>query len=799
MTTSLRSFLAGVLALSGAAVAGAQPFAGSDDFSGTAAKWAYFFRGNGSATANGALTFNGSALEFTKGAGVGSYFLGWDGEPATAGVHRSAASYTTDWVMDVTATNSVTATGTEFVTTGIEAANGPGSYTAIMLSSTGTGRFVRLETNNNLNGLAVSVPTGANVRLRLAWNAAGRTLTGSYSLDAGVSFSTIGSVAITRWAALPSAGFLFEAFGNSNFAAAVPAGQVNLDNFALAAATIAGSDDFSGGSAKWATTFRAHEATAGTNGLLTFTGSVAEFTKSAGQGGHHYLWDGDGIAGNGSYQTPVSYATSWVMEATVRNSVVAEAGKFASIGIEVATAPGSYTEMLLENYGGQLLVVGEVNSPTNVETVSAPAGTDVRVRLAWNAQARTFTGSYSFNGGASFANLASVPVSAWPVSPASTGFVFSITGSVTANAAVVPGQMQLDNFSIRTAPVVTTQPAPVAPIAGAPITLSTATTSSTATVQWQRNGTSIAAATSSGLTIADAQPANAGIYQAVVTDAGVSSTTDGAIVGVAFPTSVDAAQKAIGTGTDVAANVVHANGNVFDQVLLTGGAATIRSDTGQIVRMSYIDAEDDIVQVEYSGPGTVSVVLDNLSGPALPVKYNQSVSYVKGHASIVVTGATVASNLSVFSVGKANAVNQALFRTDVTYDGTAGIASIAIASTDGKFGGLRTANASYFGTKGLTGVYAPGVQFTGPVYVGDINAFDAATPVLLIGSALGDTWINGGDLLQTNNRAVQISGVTRLHFKAGSTSHGSSLSAQANRAILEENGVVVTAEIVVNP
>ena len=47
----------------------------------------------------------------------------------------------------------------------------------------------------------------------------------------------------------------------------------------------------------------------------------------------------------------------------------------------------------------------------------------------------------------------------------------------------------------------------------------------------------------------------------------------------------------------------------------------------------------------------------------------------------------------------------------------ADVAVVAISSTNGKFGGLRAANASFFATKGLTGIYAPGIDFAGPVFI----------------------------------------------------------------------------------
>ena len=137
-------------------------------------------------------------------------------------------------------------------------------------------------------------------------------------------------------------------------------------------------------------------------------------------------------------------------------------------------------------------------------------------------------------------------------------------------------------------------------------------------------------------------------------------------------------------------------------------------------------------------------------------------------------------------------------RGSTQYDGLSDIAFVAIASTNGKFGGLRGSNASFFATKGLTGVYAPGIEFTGPVFVGDIRAVDDATPVLQIGSG-SDVRITGGDLLQENGRAVQVSGFTQVRFTAGSNSHGTTFPAQANRARFEQNGTDITSQITISP
>lgn len=286
------------------------------------------------------------------------------------------------------------------------------------------------------------------------------------------------------------------------------------------------------------------------------------------------------------------------------------------------------------------------------------------------------------------------------------------------------------------------------------------------------------------LGIANFAPSNAAIYEA----SGVR-----AIVGLAT------ASKFVGPGTEVVSNVtLPQTGYTYDQILLQGSAITVTADAGQITRVSFIDLSNDIVQLEFSGAGALTVVLENATGPATAVNYNQpSVSYMKGHASIVIVGANETTNVSVFTVGTVTAVNQALFKARVQYDGIADIASLAILSTNGKFGGLRAANTSFFASKGLTGIYAPNVKFTGPVFVGEISAYDSATPVLMIGAG-DDVRLTGGDLAQPNNKAVEISGIVRLQTTGGTTSHGLSLPAQTVRGRLVKNGADVTAEVTAN-
>jgi outer membrane protein assembly factor BamB len=349
---------------------------------------------------------------------------------------------------------------------------------------------------------------------------------------------------------------------------------------------------------------------------------------------------------------------------------------------------------------------------------------------------------------------------------------------------------EVASIAVATSPTTATVPVGAAFAATASVTM---TEGATPTVQWLWNGSVVAGATGPSISLANLQPGNTGIFSAVATNALATARSAPVVLGLATTA------KRVGDASEIGADIPHANGNIYDQVLLQGMAATITTDPGQVTRISYVDLSNDIVQVEFAGAGTLSLVLDNASGPAPAVNYDQpSISYMKGHAGIVITGADETTNVSVFSVGRITAVNQALFKPDVTYDGMADLAYIAIASANGKFGGVRAANASFLATKGITGIYAPGVSFTGPVRVGDIAASDTAAPVLVLGSA-SDTLITGGDLLQPNNRPVVVAGIVQLKFVAGTTSHGTLLIAQTNRAQLEQDNVNVTAQVVLNP
>lgn len=364
------------------------------------------------------------------------------------------------------------------------------------------------------------------------------------------------------------------------------------------------------------------------------------------------------------------------------------------------------------------------------------------------------------------------------------------TVNVSATGAGGAGFAQLA-LSVRSRPSFTAQPQSTNVAIGDRVTLTASGTGfPTPTYQWQKNGLAIDGAVGVSLILNDVTPAAVGSYTVVITNLAGSATSAAALVGVTSTAKVS------GEATVVGSDIEHPNGNIYDQVLMTGPSAAVTADTNQITRVSFIDLNDDIVQIELAGPGTLTVTLESASAPAAAAKYDQpGVTYVKGHPSIMISGATKDTHVTIFSVGTLTAINQNLFKPGENYDGIADVGLLAITSTDGKFGGIRTGNAHYFRAAGLTGMSAPEVEVTGPTYLHNVTADEDATPVLLFG-ATTDVQVTGGDLLQLNERAVQVDGITAIAFAEGSRSSGTLLPVQTNRARLERNGEDVTDELV---
>ncbi len=228
-----------------------------------------------------------------------------------------------------------------------------------------------------------------------------------------------------------------------------------------------------------------------------------------------------------------------------------------------------------------------------------------------------------------------------------------------------------------------------------------------------------------------------------------------------------------GSGDIAEENIQHPNGNIFDQVLLTGEWIQLHAKPGQITRVSFMDEDEDIVQVEYSGAGTFTVILDPATflPPALPPRYNQQVEYVTGKPSVVIEGADMSTFFSIFTVGSVNAVNQALFPEGQIYDAEADVALVEVINSTG-MGGLQLSNTVFSGSTGKIGVDARAVPIAVRLTIGDIDASGDAIPHLLFAEGSFTVpadnpglRITGGDLKQTNTASIVVA-------ESGSTTPG---------------------------
>ncbi len=324
-----------------------------------------------------------------------------------------------------------------------------------------------------------------------------------------------------------------------------------------------------------------------------------------------------------------------------------------------------------------------------------------------------------------------------------------------------------------TGPSITTQPASQEVQSGTAVVLTIAASGDDLTYQWYTGNSGdtaspVSGATSNTLTTG-ALTASTN-YWAQITNSGGSADSDTAVITVAAP-SVPLVLD--GSGDIAGEDIQHANGNVFDQILLTGESVQLQAKPGQITRVSFMDENEDIVQVEFSGNGTFTVSLDPATflPPAVPPRYNQAVEYVTGKPSVVIDGADANTFFSIFTVGRINAFNQALFPEGQVYDAQADVALVEVVNSTG-LGGVQLSNTVFSGSTGKVGVDARGVPIAVRLTVGDIDASGDAVPHLLFGAgsftvAAGNPGlrITGGDLAQTNGAAVVVA-------ESGSTTPG---------------------------
>ncbi len=406
--------------------------------------------------------------------------------------------------------------------------------------------------------------------------------------------------------------------------------------------------------------------------------------------------------------------------------------------------------------------------------------------------------------------------------PGGIGKIIYANGTVTAVAGSFDN-ISLDDFGFTPIgapgtgsegppPAITTQPASQDVPSGTAVVLSVTATGDDLTYQWYTGNSGDTAnpvAGATGNTLTTGALTASTNYWAQVTNVGGSADSDTAVITVAAP-SVPLVLD--GSGDIAGENIQHANGNVFDQILLTGESVQLQAKPGQITRVSFMDENEDIVQVEFSGNGTFTVTLDPATflPPAIPPRYNQAVEYVTGKPSVVIDGADSSTFFSIFTVGRINAFNQALFPEGQVYDAQADVVLVEVINSTG-LGGVQLSNTVFSGSTGKVGMDARGVPIAVRLTVGDIDASGDAVPHLLFGDGsftvpAGNPGlrITGGDLLQTNGAAVVVaeSGstttgfetlITQNNFKSDNTPQPT-LSIDATFANEDGDEVTVTTE-----
>ncbi len=244
-----------------------------------------------------------------------------------------------------------------------------------------------------------------------------------------------------------------------------------------------------------------------------------------------------------------------------------------------------------------------------------------------------------------------------------------------------------------------------------------------------------------------------------------------------------------GGGEEVGSDIPF-QGNVYDQILMTGSTVTVEADPGQIVRVSWIDGNGDILQGEFSGSGSLSISLDDFEPPAEAVKYNQpGVEYVSGHASFTIEGSDATTNFSLSTVGPVTSPIFDSLRVDgVIYDGVADAARLIIVSDPTQpggstFGGIRMANSLLTANSGIVGITAANINVQSVVIIGDFDASNTGVPTLLFGgnSQFGTIQVAGGNLAQSNEQPINDfdgnndgigDAYESLNFIDGTTSQG---------------------------
>ncbi len=246
----------------------------------------------------------------------------------------------------------------------------------------------------------------------------------------------------------------------------------------------------------------------------------------------------------------------------------------------------------------------------------------------------------------------------------------------------------------------------------------------------------------------------------------------------------------VGAGDEVASDVT-VNGVTFDQVLLNGQSVTVDPDDGQWARLTWRDAQGEIIQAEFTGDGTISVDLsEGFSGPAEADRYNQpGVLYVGGNAQVLIEQSGSNTKLNIYSLGGATDLvvdPNDPFNFDATLNpfldpaetyGTADIKNVKIVNDPNGAGDLFNffggGNILFNGSNGNVGFDAGQTNILNGLNIGGFDITNSAFGTLEIAtdSQVGTVNIIGGNV---NNAAGAFSdlGTYDVNFIDGVNASG---------------------------
>lgn len=221
------------------------------------------------------------------------------------------------------------------------------------------------------------------------------------------------------------------------------------------------------------------------------------------------------------------------------------------------------------------------------------------------------------------------------------------------------------------------------------------------------------------------------------------------------------------------------DGRLVDEVVMLGASLTVRPRNGLGTRVLFLDSDGDLVVAEVEGPGTLTINLENA------ITRTRANIPSRGEAEFVLAGTNTETSFRFYAIGKINGPYPA--------SGDAAASARRVVVNSSALGRLYLGNSRLHGSVDAAGVVASGATVDS-VVVGELDAENAAVPSLLFGHAR-EVVFSGSKMLQTNKRAVHVTGISAVETFFGADANGRVLAMQRPEARFVDNGVDITDKL----